>query len=60
MVNQQQNCTSGAMEMLHCMNRQLFVVSDWKLKVCVRQRIRSHGDVYNQISIIECCCRSVG
>jgi hypothetical protein len=28
MVNQQQNCTSGAMEMLHCMNRQLFVVSD--------------------------------
>ncbi|PNF18562.1 hypothetical protein B7P43_G08485 [Cryptotermes secundus] len=32
-VNQQQNCTSGAMEMLHCMDRQIFVncpESNWK------------------------------
>jgi hypothetical protein len=27
-INQEQNCTSGSMEMLKCMDRQIFVVSN--------------------------------
>jgi hypothetical protein len=27
-VRREQNCTSGSLEMVHCMNRQIFVVSN--------------------------------